>query len=69
MSTQFETYQAYLVRFWRRDETKPWHVTLQCVGSEQHYYFATVGEAINFVLDRLEGAEPTGKAVPEPKQV
>jgi hypothetical protein len=60
MSTKTDTYQAYLLRFWRRDKAKPWRVTIQHVGVEQHYHFATVSEAMTFVMDQLQGAGPIG---------
>jgi hypothetical protein len=57
MRNKSETYQAYLLRFWRQEEAKPWRVTVQCVGGEQHYHFASIDEAITFVLDQLEQEE------------
>ena len=59
MTNRTETYQAYLLRFWRQDGAKPWRVTIQCVGGEQHHHFASVDEAITFILDQLEGVDLT----------
>jgi len=62
MTTKTETYQAYLLRFWRQDEARPWRVTVQQVGGEQHHHFATVGEAMTFVLDQLAGEKQGTRA-------
>ncbi len=50
MSITSKTYQSYLLRFWRRDETKTWRVTVRNVDTEQHHHFATLDEAVAFFL-------------------
>lgn len=61
MASKTKIYQAYLLRFWRQDEARPWRVTLQRVGGEQHYHFASVDEALTFIMDQLEGEKAAGQ--------
>ena len=54
MASEIETYQAYLLRFWRRDGTQPWRVTVYCVETQRPHHFASLDEALAFVRSQLE---------------
>ena len=46
-------YQAYLVRFQRKDEALHWQVTLQSVQTGEEHHFANEGDLFRFLLKSL----------------
>jgi hypothetical protein len=53
-------YHAYLIRFWRDDDTTPWRVALILPKTGEQHSFASIERAFAFLTDRLaeQAAEP-----------
>lgn len=57
-----ENYHAYLIRFWRDGENKPWRVTLEDPHSGLKYGFANLEKLFNFLNAQANYEHPA----PEP---
>lgn len=51
------TYMAFLLRFWREDESAPWRVTAENPHTGQKYAFSTPDEFWAFILSELDEAD------------
>ncbi len=54
MSTDHTTYQAYLIRFTRSNNTVPWRITIQDTEQQQKNHFGSMEDAVKFLEARLE---------------
>ena len=51
-------YHAYLIRFWRDDQQKPWRVTLEDPHTGLKYGFATLEKMFRFLSKQAEEKRP-----------
>jgi hypothetical protein len=50
-------YHAYLIRFWREEETVPWRATLVLPQTGEKRSFASVAQALAFITNQLADKE------------
>lgn len=57
-----DNYQAYLLRFWRDDDTTPWRALLQDPVSGETYPFSSMTHLIEFLKQQTasDGSTTTG---------
>lgn len=58
MPNSHSLYHAFLLRFWRDDETVPWRIQLEDPHTGERRGFASLEQMIAYLGERLETAPP-----------
>jgi hypothetical protein len=65
MTRPSQTYQAYILRLWRKDETAPWRATLVQADNGTQRHFADLQAFTTHLLDQTQ--KPAGAHSQQPQ--